>query len=210
MTKVKQTTDELNRHLRDNIGFLEASCASFDAGFLGEAKRLATTIRVLLHDTQNSKSLLGLLGIKRQINYINTAIPHNPQNLLVHHGLIGFRIGPGGPSYWAPLGGGPPTRYNKPPCDFDTWWNEAVIIDKSGGNFTRRELVLSLANKDGGAHVDPQLDTKYAALTRNNSLGWMASDGVNQRPLSDVELHSVRQIAYELLRSLRNHGAISA
>ena len=208
--KVNQSNEELKRHLRDSVGFLEASCASFDAGFLGEAKRLATTIRVLLHDTQSSKSLLGLLGIKSSLEYITTATQYDPQNLLSYHGLVGFRFGPKGPAYWAPLGGGPPTRYNRLACDFDAWWNESVIIDKSGGNFTRRDLVLVLANKDGGAHVDPQLDATYAALTRSNSLGWEVSDGTTTRSLSDVELHSVRQIAYELLQSLRNHGVAAA
>ena len=209
MTKVTQSSQELDRHLRDSIGFLKASCASFDAGTVGEAKRLAATIRVLLHDTQQSQSLLGLIGLKQKITYINTATPHDPRNLLAHHGLVGFRMGGGGSSYWAPLGDGPPTRYGRTDS-FDSWWNEKVIIDKTGGVFTRRDLVLSLANKDGGAHVDPQLDAKYAALTRGNSLGWVVSDGASQRPLSDVELHSVRQIAYELFQSLVNHGVAAA
>lgn len=102
MAKVIQTADELNRHLRDNIGFLEASCTSFDAGFFGEARRLSTTIRVLLHDTNSSQSLLGLLNLKESIRYANTATPHDPRNLLAYHGLVGFRFGPDGARYWAP------------------------------------------------------------------------------------------------------------
>lgn len=61
-----------------------------------------------------------------------------------------------------------------------------------------------MANQDGGAHVDPSLDAKYAALTRSNSVGWMASDGVRQEPLNDIELHSVRQIAFEFLESFKD------
>ncbi len=210
MSKIIQTANELNGHLSDNIGFLKASCQSFDAGFVGEAKRLATTIRVLLHDTNNSRSLLGLLGKKNSISYLNTATPYDSRNLLAHHGLVGFRIGPQGAGYWAPLGDGPPTRYENPRIGFDAWWNEQVIVDGAGENFTRRDLVLTLANKDGGAHVDPELDVKYVALTRGNSLGWVASDGNGQRPLSDVELFSVRQIAYELLESLKENGLSAA
>ncbi|MDO8282591.1 MAG: hypothetical protein Q7U10_08235 [Thermodesulfovibrionia bacterium] len=206
MTKTPQTIDELQKHLRDNVGFLEASCASFDSGFLGEAKRLATTIRVLLHDTNKSQSLLGLLGMKNSLKYINTANQHDPNNLFAHHGLLGMRFGSGGPSYWAPLGDGPPSRYNRQTCTFDEWWNENVIIDKRGGVFSRRNLVLSLANMDGGAHVDPLLDKAYSELTRSDSVGWMISDGTEARPLSDIELHSVRQIAYELMQSLNAYG----
>lgn len=206
MAKIAQTADELQKHLQDNIGFLKASCASFDTGFLGEAKRLATTIRVLLHDTTNSKSLLGLLGIKNSLKYVNTANRYDPSNLLAHHGLVGMRIGTGVSSYWAPLGDGPPPCYNRQPCTFDEWWNEPVVVDKRGGVFSRSDLVLFLANKDGGAHVDPQLDKAYAELTRNNSIGWMVSNGTDARPLSDIELHSVRQIAYEFIQSLKAHG----
>lgn len=209
MSKVLQTSDELKAHLRDSVGFLNASCASFDSGFLGEAKRLATTIRVLLHDTQNSKSLLGLLGVKNSIKYVTTANIDKPGNILGHHGLVGFRMGPGGPSYWAPLDKGPPNRYSRPPCDFAVWWNEEVINDRKGGAFNRRDLVLALANKEGGAHVDPKLDPSYAALTRGNSLGWQVPDGNASRPLGDVELHSARQIAYELLHTIGNNGLLA-
>jgi len=206
MPKIAQTTDELQKHLQDNIGFLKASCASFDNGFLGEAKRLATTIRVLLHDTTKSKSLLGLLGIKNSLKYVNTANRYDSSNLPAHHGLVGIRIGTGVTGYWAPLGDGPPPRYSRQPCTFDEWWNEPIIVDKRGGVFTRSDLVLFLANKDGGAHVDPQLDKAYAELTRSNSIGWMVSNGSDARPLSDIELHSVRQIAYEFIQSLKAHG----
>lgn len=47
MAKVKQTKDELLSHLRENLGFLKASTAAFDSGHIGEAKRLAVSIRVL-------------------------------------------------------------------------------------------------------------------------------------------------------------------
>lgn len=210
MAKIPQTQEELERHLRENIGFLEASAAAFDVGHHAEAKRLAATIRVLVHDTPKSRSLLGLVGIKAQLGYVNTAIPFNPANLLTHHGLVGIGVGPKGPAYWAPLEKGPRPRYGHPPSSFEDWWSQVVINDKSGGIFTRKDLVLALANKDGGAHVDPELEPSYAALTRDNSVGWTASNGHEERPLSDIELHSVRQIAYELIETLRTAGMTAA
>jgi peptide subunit release factor RF-3 len=50
------TRQDLIRQLRDQVAFLRASGASFDAGMESEAKRLATTIRVLIHDTARSQS----------------------------------------------------------------------------------------------------------------------------------------------------------
>jgi hypothetical protein len=68
--------------------------------------------------------------------------------------------------------------------------------------FNRRELVLALENKDGGAHIDPELDQTYADLTRNNSVGWVFSNGTDERPMAGVELYSVRQIAFEIIKSI--------
>lgn len=204
MAKTQQTKAELMVHLRDSLGFLEASSASFDAGFVGEAKRLATTIRVLVHDTNNSKSLLGLLNLKTKMGYLNTTHPFNPKNLLSYHGLVGLRVENGKSRYWAPLGEGAPSRSGKY-VFFPDWWNQVVIVDSRKVRFTRRDLVLALSNKDGGAHVDPNLDESYAHLTRNNSVGWMVSDGTTQMPMPDIERHSTRQIAYELLTSIRRY-----
>lgn len=204
MAKIEQTKADLIEHLRDSLGFLEASSASFDTGFLGEAKRLATTIRVLVHDTDKSKSLLGLLKMKTAMGYLNTTHPYDPKNLLSYHGLVGLRMANAGSSYWAPLGEGAPGQSGKY-VFFPEWWNQIVIVDSLKEKFTRRELVLALANKDGGAHVDSHLDDSYAELTRNNSVGWMLSDETNHKSMLDVELHSVRQIAFELHSSIRRH-----
>lgn len=204
MSKIQQTKTELLSHLGDSIGFLRASSASFDAGFLGEAKRLATTIRVLVHDTHNSKSLLGQLKFKAEMGYLNTTYPFDPRNLVSYHGLVGFRMQDGKATYWAPLAEGSPRRANKY-VFFSDWWNQVVIVDARKAQFTRRDLILALANKEGGAHVDPELDENYAHLSRNNSVGWMISDGSGERPMADIELHSTRQIAYELQLSIQRH-----
>jgi len=191
MAKVKQTKEELLSHLRENLGFLQASSAAFDSGHLGEAKRLAVSIRVLLHDTRSSKSLLGLLGWKDGHNFFDTANKNNPKNLMSHHGLVGLKMGGGDGSFYAPLQDGSPGRPYKF-IKFPDWWNGVVIVDSKKSKFNRRELVLALANKDGGAHVDPDLDQAYADLTRNNSVGWVFSDGKEEHPMGNVELFSVR------------------
>lgn len=205
MTKTKQTKQELLAHLNENLGFLRMSAVAFDGGFYGEAKRLAVSVRVLVHDTPQSKSLLGLLGFKAGMAVLNTSIPYDKNNILGHHGLVGIKLGGGDNRYFAPLGDGSPARPNKYVL-FPDWWNDTVIVDKYKSKFSRRELVMALANKDGGAHVDPELDQRYADLTRNNSIGWILSDGTEERPMGNIELHSMRQIAYEMISSVERRA----
>ena len=59
----KQTKKDLKSHLKEQIQFLLRSTQSFDDGFVSEAKRIAVIIRVLLHDTNRSISLLKLFGL---------------------------------------------------------------------------------------------------------------------------------------------------
>ena len=87
---------------------------------------------------------------------------------------------------------------------FDAWWEQGVIRDNQGRTLTRKKMTLALANKDGGAHVDPRLDEIYADLSRNNSLAWYACTpcGSPMPPEDGPELAIMRQIAHELIKTL--------
>jgi len=206
MTKYVQTKDELLDHLKDQIAFMKQSASSYDNGFEDEAKRLAVIIRVLVHDTSNSTSLLTLLN-KKNIKFYDSAVPYDPKNLLPYNGLTMMRLSTKeGASYVAPLDGGAPTRSRTRKIAFKTWWNGVFVIkDKDGVKFTRKDLVRNTANTDGGAHVDPELDVAYANLSRFNSLGWKVfrrdiEDDFRNSPV----LPSIRQIAHEVLKTLRD------
>src|SRR5439155_3012869 len=102
------TPDDLAEKLRQQVGFLERSAALFDQGHKDEAMRLATIIRTLVHDTGASHSLLGQLGVKETISYLDTSEPIDPRNLLPTIGLALVKV-EAGPretlgSYIAPLG----------------------------------------------------------------------------------------------------------
>jgi len=200
----EQTDSDLKTHLKEQIAFMILSCRSFDQGFSAEAKRMALTVRVLLHDTKSSKSLLTQMNRKSMLFY-DTAYDYDPRNLMATMGLIMMRMGADGPGYVAPLDDGPPSRYKKGKVPFDQWWNKVVFVDTKHNVLTRKDLVLAVCNKDGGAHIDRRLDKAYADLARFGSLGWIFEvDGVQVEPATPPELTGVRQIAHEVLKSLKD------
>ena len=69
MAKRQQTQDELFQQLKEQLKFIHTSSNEFDKENFSEAKRLATNIRILLHDTNSSTSLLKQLGYKEKIYY---------------------------------------------------------------------------------------------------------------------------------------------
>jgi hypothetical protein len=197
------SSDELKDHLKEQISFLLKSAQSFDEGFISEAKRMAVAIRILLHDTKKSISLLSQLG-KKNMHFYDTATDYDPDNLLPTLGLLMISVGSGG-EYVAPLDGGSPPRYKRGKVPFNQWWGRIVIADGKGNKFNRRDIVLAVTNKDGGAHVDPRLDSAYAQLSKFNSLAWksIAPDGTSKDFTPSPELPSIRQITHEVLKSLK-------
>ncbi len=96
------------------------------------------------------------------------------------------------------------------PCpirvSFRRWWDKVVVRDLTGATFTRRRLVLDVSKKESGAHVEPKLDADYAKLSRFNSMGWKVSvaGGPQYDPINSPVLPSIRQIAHEVMRSLKD------
>lgn len=198
--KTPQSTSELNAHLQEQIGFLERSADAFDAGYTNEAKRLAVTIRVLVHDTRRSHSLLSQLD-QKNTSICDSSFDYDPNSLIAHAGLAGISVNPPKVEHAAPLDGDDPSRFRW--VDFEKWWNAVIFVYDGGRELTRKELVLAVSNQDGGAHVDPALDEDYARLSRQNALGRFTFDEAGEVSLCKAELVSVRQIAHELLKSLK-------
>ena len=200
--KIPQTKSELETHFSEQLYFLETSAAAFDAGYEGEAKRLAVSLRVLLHNSAASKSLLDQLG-KKDVGFYDTGYEFDPNNLLTHNGLIFVRMSSTGAKYLPFLDDTPYGKIRK--TSFDKWWNAVVFVDNKRNKISRKDVVLSLADQDGGAHVDPKLNAIYARLSRSNSLNsFFASENSNGlQPLSGPQLACVRQIAHEVLKTLK-------
>ena len=200
---MKLDTQELETLLKQQISFLKRSAKSFDDGYPDEGKRIAVVIRVLVHDTAQSKSLLGLLNLK-DIDFFDTS-PEYSQNVIgSFNGLALQQFSSSEEGSYVPrckIPGNPAEPYSFKPFGF--WWQKTILVDMKKQKFSRRKIILALANKDGGAHVDPKLNDDYASLTRDNSMGWFYVISDEAAPFGDIELVIARQMAEEVLVTLK-------
>lgn len=220
MTRHRQGDPELMQHLYEQMTFLRRSAEQYDAGDFSEAKRLAATLRLLLHDTKKSKSLLTHLGLKNKLRFVDTAGEIKPDTF---ERLPGGRFRasiavavPLAPIAWgswkgfrfiARLGD---HRTTFRPLPFNTWWNSAAVAIPPKFRLSREDLVLGVANQDGGAHVDASLREQFAGIARQRFIL-----GSRRKPLSigtiqhperkgpaNPSLPMIRQIAYEVMKTL--------
>ena len=193
----KRSITELEKKLEEQIRYLQRSAEIYDQGNEDEAPRLATTLRVLLHDSAHSKSLLGQLN-KKNIPFYDSAVPFDPQNVSPFGGLVNISLGAS--AKYLPMFDNCLNGMRK--LEFSEWWTRTIFCDKERRQLSRKAVILTAANQDGGAHVDPQLDDTYAALSKDGSLGWIAHDKEGFHPIKQPERAAIRQIAHEVLKSL--------
>lgn len=191
------------KQLRRQLGFLERSAASFDSGAVDEGIRIATTLRVLFHETRKQTPLVAHLQ-KPLVRLLDSAVPPQP---ITHRTLwydgVGEYVLPakGVPSYRPRLEAGPNSKYVPLP----EWWESIVYVRAPDISLSRSHLILMAADKDGGAHVDAQLPPEYIAVTLPGVAGHGAvgANGTLEFVVAFRDLHlvSLRQLAFEVLNS---------
>jgi hypothetical protein len=209
---IKRSRNDFLKALQQQIHFLQNSCKQFDYGDEGESLRIATTLRVLLQDTQYSQSLLKQIGVKDKLLFVDSASPiepvksgrmHNGHETFVISAMPGlFAITPTvkGMKLVAPLD---ESEYARGLVSFDEWWTNGCIPGHNNVRHSRSWLLKEMANKEGGVHIDPEITRGYSEL-RSTSMGMVVTangvDGFINSP-ADV---SMRQIAWEVLETLKS------
>lgn len=187
---------DLVAQLKRQLIFLKNSVAAYDAGYTEEAVRIGVVIRVLCHDTSNSVSLLQHMGQKATLKLVSTA-KTMPPHLLADMDFVEFMAGMtfGNDLTYTPVAADSPT------IACPTWWTEPVFL-RDRVTYTRQDVVLSAANKDGGAHVDAP-NAKLKALQEGFwNLTLTNTDGTKTTaPLVNNHFRMLRRFADELLNS---------
>jgi hypothetical protein len=212
-TNQKFNNERLLHQLNLQLQFIDNSCALYDAGHQYEAVRIAVALRTLFFSSvEPKKRRYPSLALVRQLaagdmdmwsggSYPNAAVVNitalriqlaPPAIFFVpkldHHGLHRRRLG--------------------------VWWAiEPIYILPKKGAVTRCQLVLSVCNKDGGTHVDPELEPYYERMISGadfiqlhpQSLVWKEGERPPEADQTQVARNAhyaaLRQMAFEVLRT---------
>jgi len=192
--------EDLDRCFNNQLKLLLHYINEYDKGERYFSRPISGIIRLLVHDKGGAKSILSQVG-RKEIMFYDTSFPVCEKSEVSYSGITTIAYSKNNEfMYVAPLdrdGVGPIKM-----VDFISWWRSEIFIDARGNHITREDLVLSMAEQDGGVHKDSGLNQPYADLSRNNSMRWVIENGVSSAPLYGVEEAAVRQIAHELLKTL--------
>lgn len=184
----------------------------YDKGDLHFAQEIAVKLRVLFHDTQNSKSLLRQLKLDH-IMFTDTSSTYRSGNLMTHFGLVKMHIDSKNaiaryiPSF--EMKREDIIEWKMVP--FDNWWEgKEIIVDNLKNSYTRKRLILEVADTDGGAHIDSKLKEDYYRLSRENISGWWLEYKASGKriPMEDPVPPTIRQISYEVLKTFSKIDAV--
>jgi hypothetical protein len=192
--------------LREQLRFLARLADLFDQGAEDEALRLATSLRVILHDTQSSTSLLKHLGLTKTRMLSPSRGHGNWQDYLAQE----INLSSSQPVRMRPLLGNKFVEMS-----LADWWSNEPVFVHHAQQFSRRIICLSASNKDGGAHVDSRLEDYYKTLAAGEYMLGITGNleygghpppfpqGVTIYP-KNAHLALIRQFAHELLCSVEH------
>jgi len=160
---------------------------------------------VLLHNTKISHALLEQMGLLSTLHFVDTAQHIVPSNLLPNPGLVHFKLQASvGATFEAPINDLSPPRVNQPPIPFQPWWNTPILKGPTGATWSRKDLVLYQTNKEGGAHLDPQVSDDELRAVERESFGFRFTDHTGTTKfLNGPLLPSIRQMMFEVLSTLK-------
>lgn len=196
----------LSEKLEEQRHLLAKSIKEFAEGDLAEAVRLAVCMRVLVHEGRSKPLLAQLTKNYLELEILDRKPPQNEGEKLppgMHRAVvmsvpISVKISEKGvflnPSLDVP---------DFAPSILGKWWRREALILPGLGGLSRREIVLGLADKEGGAHVDVDLSPRYKQLIESKQLqiGW-TKEGMTPINLSR---YMTAQAAVELLDCLNRN-----
>jgi hypothetical protein len=145
--------------LKDQHDLLKDSVNDFFAGVEAKAIEIAVRIRTLVHETSSSHAFLATIDSNYRNRDIYRRIP--PSKKVVFAIPAGIQMSGDGTAKFIKddFGSGQHELVT-----LEQWWTDEYLII---GNVrsSKKDVVLDVSNKDGGAHVDPKVPARHAAAS---------------------------------------------
>jgi hypothetical protein len=156
---VARTQEGYSQLLRDNYGLLKDSVEGFYAGNYAKALEIAVRIRTLVHQSDASRPLLDFINPGYLKLSIYHKLPESPGVVLAVNQRI--QIGAGSvPKFVRAEFANPPYSL----VTLEQWWTKEYLALGTVRS-SKKQIVLDIANKDGGAHVDANVPVRHAAAS---------------------------------------------
>jgi hypothetical protein len=197
MEKTKLTDTDLKEQLADQCDFLKESVRLYLSGNKKQYKRVSASLRILFHDTKNQKSLVGRLPLL-DAPMTTTAGKFLAENEYDYYGLTAIRVTSRGASHVPKL-----NRCKFPrTLSVSEWWSEKVLAKQAQDfSLTRAQVVTTIADKYGGAHVDNAMPREFMEVLKNKMLFVRHVIDINgvdvALDVNDLIPPTMIQIAYE-------------
>jgi hypothetical protein len=187
---------------------IQVSARAFDEGLLSEAARLANAIFILVgRGMKNHTSILDAAGQQDHRLYRSTI----PSGELLGAKLIYAQLKKLGVDEWE-IGlkhRGRDALEMGRDVPFDEWWEE-LVINNDQVELSRKAVIRTLRDKNGGAHFDTHVvDELVAAAIKGDVGAFNFDDSATGRiePVPGALEYTVRQIATELWYTLQHHAS---
>lgn len=196
-----RSKENILEKLKEQTRFLKSSLRAFYVGDFAESARIAAIIRVLVYESHSCKPLLKMARPNGLDLPILAQPGERPGEDVLFSFTVSVRLGP----------------TISPAVDLDSshyalttigsWWNAPVFVFSSrlGTHltYTRKQVVLILAHKEGGAHVDPNEDPDYVRLLTDLPLSFAEYGFPTETP--DLAKFLAAQSGVEMLDSLKRN-----
>ena len=219
IVSIPRTQAETEQIGRDCLVYLQHLCEDYDNGNTFAIVLVAVLLRTLLKTKRHRKEELSTISVLEQLGlhtmpFVDSSAPRGSfsfwqlggniwnhtflmQN--VYGGLLIKKVtnkDNGLNLDFLPLLDG---NKNSKTMPFEEWYN-GVVFESKEHSFTREDCVESVADKDGGAHLDRNIPMDYHTFRQPTALQVLIDGQLavfNQNPV----YVSVRQIAWEVLES---------
>ena len=216
---IPRTEEEVEKIAQEIRDYLIRLCEDYDNGNTFAIVLVAVLLRTLLKTKRHKKEELSTISVFEQLGlhtmpFVDTSAPkgsfsfwHFGDNICnhtflmqnVYGGLLSKHVTNGERGLnldFLPLLG---ANRNSKTLPFEEWY-QGVVFESKEYPFTREDCVESVADKDGGAHLDRNIPMDYYTFRQPTALQVLIDGQLavfNQNPV----YVSVRQIAWEVLES---------